>query len=153
MKKLLIGLIVIAIIVIITVIGLRLILGGNKEELGIIPTPTVVFPTISDNVIVDLTAKDENRAIVLKIKGLTDDIDSIQYELTYTTGNGLPRGVLGKITVKGEKEIIRDDIVLGTCSSGRCVYDTGVKEINLSLKFNMASGSKVFQKKYILSSL
>lgn len=152
MKKLLIGLIVIAIIVIITVIGLRMILGGNKEELGILPTPTVAFPTISDNIMVDLTAKNENRAVVLKIKGLTDDIDSIQYELTYTTGNGLPRGVLGKITVKGEKEIIRDDIVLGTCSSGRCVYDTGVKEINLSLKFNMASGPKVFQKKYILSS-
>lgn len=152
MKKLIIGLIVVAIIVIITVIGLRMILGGNKEEIGIIPTPTVVFPTISDTVIVDLTAKNENRAIVLKIKGLTDDIDSIQYELTYITGNGLPRGVLGKISVKGEKEIIRDDIVLGTCSSGRCVYDTGVKEINLSLKFNMASGPKVFQKKYILSS-
>lgn len=152
MKKLIIGLIVVAIIVIITVIGLRMIFGGNKEEIGIIPTPTVTFPTISDNIIVDLTAKDENRAIVLKIKGLTDDIDSIQYELTYTTGNGLPRGVLGKISVKGEKEIIRDDIVLGTCSSGRCVYDTGVKEINLSLKFNTAAGPKVFQRKYILSS-
>lgn len=150
MKKILVVIGILVIIVLLIFFGLRMIF-GNKLELGeAVPTPTTTLPTISDNVVVDLTAKDDNRVVVLKISGLTSDVESIQYELTYTTGSGLPRGVLGKITLQGEKEIIRDDIVLGTCSSGRCVYDIGVTEINLSLKFNTTSSPKVFQKKYIL---
>lgn len=122
----------------------------KEEEVDLIPTPTVVLPTISDNIIVDLQAKAGRQSVVLRISGLTSDIKSIEYELTYMTGAGLARGVLGKINLTGEKEIIRDDIVLGTCSSGKCVYDTGVTEVKLSLKFNTTEGPRVFQKTYTL---
>lgn len=122
----------------------------EKEEIDVVPTPTIVLPTISENIIVDLQPKPGGQSVVLRIKGLTSDIESIEYELTYMTGGGLPRGVLGKINLAGEKEIIRDDIVLGTCSSGKCVYDTGVTEVSLSLKFNTIAGARVFQKTYKL---
>ena len=115
-----------------------------------VPTPTVALPTISDDVKVDVQFGSNNGSIVLTIGGFTPDIESIEYELTYLTGAGLPRGVLGKIILKGEKTVKRDDIVLGTCSSGKCVYDTGVKSVDLSLKFNASSSSQVFQKSYSL---
>lgn len=152
MKKILVFIGILVLIIILMIFGLRMIFGNKSETVEVLPTPSISFPTISDNIIVDLAAKDQNRAVVLKIKGLESDTVSVEYELTYITGNGLPRGVIGKIKLQGEKEIVRDDIVLGTCSSGRCVYDTGVAEVNLSLKFNSTSIPKVFQKKYILSS-
>lgn len=115
-----------------------------------VPTPTEALPTINSDTKVDLTFGPNNQSVAIQISGIESDVESVEYELTYITGSGLPRGVLGKITVNGQKEISRNDIVLGTCSSGKCVYDTGVKSVDLSLKFNTASSSKVFQKTYSL---
>ena len=123
---------------------------SQSEVTEVLPTPTVALPTISDDVKVDLTIRKDRPAAILSIKGIPSDVESIEYELTYITGAGLPRGVLGKIRLSGEKNVTRDDIVLGTCSSGKCVYDTGVTSVDLSLKFNTASGSRVFQKTYSL---
>lgn len=121
-----------------------------SEEVEVLPTPTVALPTISDDVEVNFTIRKDRPAAILSIKGIPADVESIEYELTYVTGVGLPRGVLGKIRLSGEKNVTRDDIVLGTCSSGKCVYDTGVASVDLSLKFNTADGSRVFQKTYSL---
>ncbi len=123
----------------------------QSEEETISPTPTVVLPTISESIKVDLISRNSNKSVDLSINGLTSEISSIEYELTYNTGAGLPRGVLGTINLKGEKKINKTDITLGTCSSGKCVYDTGVTSVNLSLKFNSTSGqSSVFQKNFSL---
>lgn len=116
-----------------------------------VPTHTVVLPTVSENVQVDLTSKNDNKVVVLKIRNIPSDTESVDYELTYMTAAGLPRGVLGKIKLAGERQVVRDDITLGTCSRGSCVYDVGVKSVDLSLKFNSARGqSSVFQKTYPL---
>lgn len=150
-KKIVIG-IVVAVLVILGILGAVALKSLNKTEVvEEVPTPTVVLPTVSESIKVDLTAKSANKVVDLKISGVPSDIDTIEYELTYTTGTGLPRGVLGKITVDGKSSITRNDIDLGTCSRGKCVYDTGVTEVNLSLKFNSTSGnSSVFQKTYPL---
>ena len=123
---------------------------NNKQEVKFTPSPTSVMPTISDTIRVELTSQDNNRVVVLRISGIPGDMESIEYELTYLTGNNLPRGVLGKIMVEGKSELERKDIVLGTCSSGKCVYDIGVESIDLSLKFNSRSGVSVYQKTYKL---
>lgn len=123
----------------------------QKDTVEEVPTPTVALPTVSENIKVDLIAKNDNKVVDLRITGIPSDIDTIEYELTYTTGAGLPRGVLGKIDVNGQSSIARSDIDLGTCSRGKCVYDVGVTSINLALKFNSTSGqSSVFQKTYPL---
>lgn len=124
---------------------------NNKTPVDdIIPTPSVALPTISEDVKVELTSKNGNREVLLSISGIPKQMESIEYELTYMTGSGLPRGVLGKITLSGESEIERDNIVLGTCSSGKCVYDTGVESIDLSLKFNAIDSVSVYRKTFSL---
>lgn len=123
---------------------------ANNNDL--VPTPTVaeVYPTISSDIKVDLSSKNDNKAIVLRISNIPQGVESIDYEISYLTGDGLPRGVVGTIKIAQEKEIIRDDIVLGTCSSGSCVYDKGVREVDLSLKFNSRAGASVFRNSYPL---
>lgn len=141
-------------VVIIALIGGGILIKSGRnakvEEVQLIPTPTVALPTISDDIAVDLTAGAGNREVSIKISAIPSDIETIEYELTYITGEGLPRGVLGKISVDGQSTVTRDKIVLGTCSSGRCVYDSGVVSIDLSLKFNSPTGSSVFKKTYNL---
>ncbi|MBI3379889.1 hypothetical protein HY029_03995 [Candidatus Gottesmanbacteria bacterium] len=151
-KKVLIIAVILIVLAIIGVMGVLKIKSLFKTESPQeIPTPTVVLPTVADSIKVDLTAKNDNKIVDIKIAGIPQDTDTIEYELTYTTGTGLPRGVLGKITVNGQSSISRNDIDLGTCSRGRCVYDVGVNSINLSLKFNSSGGnSSVFQKTYPL---
>lgn len=147
--------------IILIIVAILMILGGlsfialksmTKHEAPVeIPTPTVALPTVSESIKVDLSAKSNNKIVDLKIDGVSPDVETIEYELTYTTGTGLPRGVLGKIKTEGKNKVLRSDIDLGTCSRGKCVYDTGVTSINLSLKFNSTSGtSSVFQKTYPL---
>jgi len=150
MKKLIFGVIFIATISIIFFFVIKIKSFSNEAPVEEIPTPTIVLPTISENIKVDLKALQNNKVVVLKISGLSQKIDYVEYELTYTTGNGLPRGVLGKITTYGKSDISRDDIVLGTCSSGKCVYDTGVDTIELSLKFNSLEGPSIFHETYQL---
>ncbi len=150
MRKIIFIVAILAVVIIILILTLKSLFSGKSDESELIPTPTVALPTVSNNIKVNLTALAGNKAVRLNIKGITSDMESIEYELTYITGGGLPRGVLGKITLKGEKEITRDDIVLGTCSSGKCAYDTGVTSVNLSLKFNTNSGASIFQKTYSL---
>jgi hypothetical protein len=145
---------------IIIILGLLLIIGGviffltknsNKSNQATedIPTPTMALPTISESVKVDLTPVDGGKAVKLSVSDVPSDTDTIEYEISYTTGSGIPRGVLGKITVGGEKNVSRDNITLGTCSSGKCVIDSGIISVDLSLKFNSSSGdSKVFRKSY-----
>jgi hypothetical protein len=150
MKKLLVVLPIILIIGIILFFVMKSKPQMSNEIADETPTPAEALPTISDNIKVELTGKQDNKVMVLSVQGLTQDIESIDYELTYNTGAGLPRGVLGKIVTDGEKSITRDDIVLGTCSSGKCVYDVGVTSVDLSLKFNSSKGPSVFRKTYPL---
>lgn len=149
MKKVIIGLVIVLLIG-----GFFVFAKMNKQvkpkEEEAVPTPTIVLPTIPDTVSVSLTPKNGNKAVMLSVKGIPENVESVDYELTYTTSAGLPRGVLGKISTKGETSVERDDIVLGTCSSGKCVYDTGVTKVDLSLKFNTADGSSVYQKSFPL---
>ena len=152
MKKIIIGIGVAVIIIILTVaFAVRNMVSNQPVQSGISPTPTTVLPTVSSSVGVSLTPANGNKSLSLDIKGIPSDVQSVEYEMTYITGAGIPRGVLGKINLSGgESEVKRDDIVLGTCSSGKCVYDTGVTSVDLSLKFNSPSGSSVFQKTYSL---
>lgn len=149
MKKITVAVIVIFTVVVSSVIYFKSF-KSEKKEIEITPTPTQILPTITQDIKVELIPQNNNRVIALKISGLTADLESVEYELTYLTGNNLPRGVLGKISLNGESQIERGDIVLGTCSSGKCVYDSGVESIDLSLKFNSKLGVSVYRNTYNL---
>lgn len=152
MKKIIIGISLFILIVI--GFGLFMLFKPSEEiqESELVPTPTIVFPTISENVKVDLQPRSDKRAVILKIKGFSSDIKTIEYEMRYTIQAGLLRGINGTIKIKDNNEVIRDDLTLGSCSTGgKCTYDEGVQSVDLTLKFNSIDGvSYIFQKNYPL---
>ncbi|MBL7159780.1 hypothetical protein ISS85_04845 [Candidatus Microgenomates bacterium] len=123
---------------------------SGKTEVVPTPTPTVVLSKVDESVEVDLVSRSDGKAVTLTISQIPPETTSIDYELSYETGAGLPRGVLGTIHLeKGEEEVERK-IDLGTCSRNVCTYDTGVETISLVLKFNSPDGSSQFQEEYEL---
>jgi hypothetical protein len=151
-KKIGIGLLVgLSIVGILIFVVMKILAPAEKPVTeDTVPTPTEALPTVPDSVKVSLTAKNDNHVVLLGVVGLPDGTQSVEYELTYTTAAGLPRGVLGKIAVNGQSQVKRDDITLGTCSSGKCVFDQGVSAVSLTLKINSDKGSSVFSKSYSL---
>jgi hypothetical protein len=111
------------------------------------------LPPVDESVKVNLTKSSDGKSVDLTIAGIPDNTESIEYEMNYTTGAGLPKGAIGKIKstdISGKVEVAKN-ILLGTCSTGgKCTYDTGVTKVNLVLKFNITDGAKQFIKEYPL---
>lgn len=107
------------------------------------------LPQVDASVVVDLKPKSDNKSVILSVSNIPAGTESIEYELSYTTDKGLPKGALGKIDLKGVSEITRD-ILLGTCSKNTCTYDTGVKSVSLVLRFNSVEGTSQYTKEYSL---
>lgn len=110
----------------------------NKED----------FLPLDPSVVVDLTPRSDGKAVNLTVSNVPAGTDSIEYEISYDNDKGLRKGANGKITVKGEKEISRNDILFGTCSKSVCTYDTGVTSVSLTLRFTTTKGVSVFTKDY-----
>ena len=83
-----------------------------------------------------------NKKLLMEIEK-TDDISSLDYELSYTSIGNIPRGVIGHIDVKTGKKILQE-IVLGTCSDV-CHYDKEVSDIKLVVKV-----TKLDNKEYLV---
>ncbi len=91
-----------------------------------------------------LMARPDKKAIKFEIEKI-DDIQSVDYEISYLAKGNIPRGAIGTVTVKpGEEKISTNYIDLGTCSSGKCKYDEGVSSVKVTLRINKTDG-KVFQ--------
>ncbi|MEK7166258.1 MAG: hypothetical protein AAB874_05625 [Patescibacteria group bacterium] len=111
----------------------------------------VELPPADPGIEVDLKAKPDGKSVILTVAKIPSTTDSVEYELSYLTGEGLPKGALGKISLNGKTELTRD-VLLGTCSTGgKCTYDLGVTAVKLVLKFNSPSGATQFSKEYPLN--
>lgn len=127
----------------------------NNLQDEILPRSEII-PTVDTSVEVDLTSKN-NKEVVLKINKIPSGTTSIEYELSYlakspqsgmpNAAGDLPKGVIGTMPIANENTIERK-ITLGTCSSGKCVYDQGVERIKVSLKFSGGYGSRLFEKEF-----
>lgn len=149
--------------IIIFIIVIIIIISGGIIVKKKFFSPATVTPTPSANtgsialpenqekgVDVSLVARPDKRAVTLKVSRISAETTSVEYELAYDTGSGLPRGVLGKVDLKGADSLSRE-ILLGSCSKNVCVYDEGVTKISLTLKFNKSSGQATgFSKEYEL---
>lgn len=118
---------------------------GNLKRETVLPREEVL-PTVDSTVSVNLTSKD-GKEVVLTVENIPLGTETLDYELSYLTSGNLPKGVVGTIEVAGKDKIERK-ITLGTCSSGTCVYDQGVKKIKVDLKFNGDYGGKLFEKEF-----
>lgn len=62
----------------------------------------------------------------------TQNYVKLNYELTYDTDT-VPQGAVGQININNYEPQVNKTLLLGTCSA-TCVYHTGVKNINLTVK-------------------
>jgi hypothetical protein len=121
---------------------------SNKTEL---PTNSEVVPTVDSSVKVTVEPTDASKhTIALKVNGLPNGTETLEYELTYDTkAQGLQGIVPDPVNVKG-KTSFEKDILLGTESSGAKTYHEVVGPIKVSLKFTGSYGAKSFEKDFEL---
>ncbi len=95
-----------------------------------------------------LTPNSNNTEVVMTIND-TSKFSSFEYEMNYDTevdGEVVPRGAIGSGEVEDGKPIKRE-ITIGTCSSGKCKYDTGVTKISFIIRLNLKDGQTGIVKK------
>lgn len=145
-KKIIIGLVAVLLVVF---GGGYYVLSANQtaseetDEQAQIIEETV--PTLTPEAIgLTLTARSDNKAVQFAIAKATD-ITSVEYEISYMAEGDIPRGAIGKVdAIPGETMIESKFIDLGSCSAGRCKYDTGVTSVMFTLKITKSDG-KVYQ--------
>ena len=148
-KKILLIISAILLLIIVVVMFMRKSSSQKEQEVTVVPTPTKVLEKIEAQDVGDisLTPRYDKKAATLKIKRVSERIDTAEYEFQYETIDGKNQGVLGRIDLSTQKDILKE-ILLGTCSKNVCRYDTATKGI-LTIKFTGPdSFEKVFQKEY-----
>jgi len=81
---------------------------------------------------IDFYLEKGKTAVGFKVTNISQ-YSSLDYQILYEA-KGIEKGIGGTISLNGEKEISRNNLVLGTCSKGVCVYDKGMTEIRLNIK-------------------
>jgi len=135
-RKIIIG---IGVFVLIVLAGVAFfLLSSNKdsskqvaEEQGL-EVEEKVNVILAEDIGLVLTKNINNAKVIMEISN-TDDILSLDYELSYIAKGDIPRGVIGHIENKSSGKPIKQEIVLGTCSDV-CHYDEDVTNITLLLK-------------------
>lgn len=143
-QLILIILLAILILILITFFLIR----NDKEEVQnkiIVPTSQII-PTIDASVKINLTPLNQKKSALLSIKNIPAKTKKIEYVISYETEDGGLQGVNSIVAVNSfdfEKEIL-----LGTCSSGTCVYHRIKNNLKLELMFKGDYGEKIFIKEY-----
>ncbi len=149
MKKFL-PIIIAVIVVLILGIGGFLIIKSKKtsapstskpQEEAIIETPLEERPYVT------LTPRADGKEFTMDIERIKNT-QTVEYELVYLS-QGLSRGVIGSVDLKGETSISRK-LLLGTCSKNVCKYDEGVTEGTLTLRFREPEGTRKFTTEFHL---
>lgn len=117
---------------------------NNKNE-QIIPTDAVI-PTIDSSVKISLTPLAGRKEVMLSIKNMPKNTNSLEYILSYETREGGLQGVNSTAEITGSD--FEKKITLGTCSSGTCVYHNIKDKIKVELVFKGDNGDKYFTKEY-----
>ncbi|MBI5123267.1 hypothetical protein HZA75_05410 [Candidatus Roizmanbacteria bacterium] len=119
---------------------------NNKSEQVVLTD--AVIPTIDSSVKISLAPLTGRKEVMLSIKNMPKNTNSLEYILSYETREGGLQGV------NSTTEIIGNDfekkITLGTCSSGTCVYHNIKDKIKVELVFKGNYGKKIFEKEFSL---
>ena len=117
---------------------------SNKNE-QMVPSEAVI-PTVDSSVRISLTPLTGKKEIMLSIKNIPKNTNSLEYILSYETAEGGLQGVNSTAEITGSD--FEKKITLGTCSSGTCVYHNIKDKIKVELVFKGDSGDKYFTKEY-----
>ena len=100
-----------------------------------LPLLALAAPTTS----ISLTK--DRRFVYLKFSDLTN-VSKVNYTLVYDSNRG-QKGLEGGFKLKPRTRRSSRRQILGTCSSGRCVYHQGIKNVQLDATFTLRSGGTV----------
>lgn len=115
--------------------GAFLVFSGNKKAEPIVeqaPMEEQVTTIKPEDIGLSLTESGDGRKVILEVKN-TEGLAGLDYELSYTSKGGIPRGVIGHIGIPEEGKPVKQEVTLGTCSDV-CHYDEDVSDIRLILK-------------------
>ena len=119
----------------------------KKETQKNITIPTLkIIPTVDASVKINLIPINQKKSVLLSIKNIPAKTKTIEYIISYETEEGGLQGVNSKAPVKGSN--FEKEIILGTCSSGTCVYHKIKNNIKLEIMFKGDYGEKIFSKEY-----
>lgn len=139
-------------IVIIVFLGIiSFIFSRNKktERKTTLITPTQeILPTIDSSVKIELVPTNKKKEVILSIKNIPAKTKTIEYILSYETKDGGLQGV--NSTTEITSPTLEKKIILGTCSSGTCVYHQLKGNIKLDLTFRGDYGERYFSQEYFL---
>lgn len=130
-------------------VAIVLLVGGlvvlNNKSTSQTTTPSVVEQSVPsiDSKDIGLTLKPgiDSQRVVMGVAN-TDDIASLDYELSYTAKGDIPRGAIGHVDVKSGQKVSHE-MYLGTCSDV-CHPDSDISNIKLIVKITKTDG-KVYQ--------
>lgn len=88
---------------------------------------------------ITLTPDNLGRELSLSVVKIDSSVSTLEYELVYNTAAGVLQGVPGSVSVQGQNNISRT-LTLGTCSSGVCRYDKGIRDITLTIRLRDKNG-------------
>jgi len=126
-------------------IGRKATVNNRNEQ--VVPTDAVI-PTIDSSVKINLTPLTGKKEVMLSIKNMPKNTNSLEYILSYETVEGGLQGVNSMAKITGSD--FEKKITLGTCSSGTCVYHNIKDKIKIELVFKGDNEDKYFTKEYEL---
>jgi hypothetical protein len=114
------------------------------------PVPTPGEPNVLETLLltpsIDLDLSADKKTVSFKVKNIKE-FKKLSYELAYETAIKT-EGILGEKELDNQDEFVKENIILGTCSSGgTCVYHLGIKEIKLKvILVNQENGEEILEK-------
>ena len=138
-----------AVIIMAIVVGF-VFMQNSKKTKEAVDEPTLEETAIQmtpEDIGLVLTPNANNTEVTMEINDVSK-FDSFEYEMNYDAevdGEMVPRGAIGSGEVGGDS--ITRDITIGTCSSGKCKYDTGVTKISFIIRLNLKDGQTGIVKK------
>lgn len=143
-KNLIIAILIILVVTVIMGTGTFLLLGKKSNKLP--ETDTEIEEQVKkiskDEIGLKLKMGSDGKRVVFEV-GKTENIASLDYQLSYNSKDNIPRGAIGHIEIKIKGQPVKKEIVLGTCSDV-CHYDEDVSNIKLILKVTKLDG-KIYQ--------
>ena len=146
-----------AAVLVVLLVAFFLVFGKTKSTTQTQTTPTAEEQAITmqpEDIGLTLSASPGNKEVVMKISDVSK-FSSFEYEMNYdavVNGETVPRGAIGSGDVKAGDTSITRSITIGTCSSGKCKYDLGVKKVSFLIRLNLKTGkTAVVQKDLVLS--
>lgn len=97
----------------------------------------------------ELTPNKALTEVVMKINDVSK-FNHFDFEMSYDAivdGEAVPKGAIGSGDINPGETSVERKITIGTCSSGTCKYDKGVKKISIVITLDLKDGKKAVVKK------